>query len=59
MNWVPAVPCVRHLDRRGRAMERAQWEEGETPRMLTIYTNHTGGNIVHNHKTIKFDLVGE
>ena len=47
------------LDRRDRAMKRAQWEEGKRPRMLTIYTNHPGGNIVHKHKTIKFDLVGE
>ena len=24
-----------------------------------IYTNHTGENLVHKHKTIKFDVVGE
>ena len=59
MNWVPAVPCVRRLDRRDRTMKRAQWEEGKRSRMLTIFTNHLGGNIVHKHKTIKFDLVGE
>ena len=57
MNWVAAVPCVRHLDRRDRTMKRAKWEEGKRPRMLTIYTNHQGGNIVHKHKTIKFDWV--
>ena len=27
--------------------------------VLTIYTNHPGGNPVHKHKTIKFDVVGE
>ena len=59
MKWVPAVSCVRRLDRRDGKMKRAQWEEGKRPRMLTIYTNHQGGNIVHKHKTIKFDLVGE
>ena len=59
MKWVPAVSCVRRLDRRDSAMKRSQWEEGKRPRMLTIYTNHQGGNIVHKHKTIKFDLVGE
>ena len=59
MNWVPVVPCVRPLNRRDRAMKRAQWEEGKRPRMLTIYTNHPDGNIVHKHKTIKFDMVGE
>ena len=37
------------LDRRDRAMKRAQWEERKRPRMLTIYTNHPGGNIVHKH----------
>ena len=26
--------------------------------MLTIYTNHPGGNSVHKHKTIEFDGVG-
>ena len=26
--------------------------------VLTIYTNHPGGNSVHKHKTIKFDVVG-
>ena len=26
---------------------------------LNIYTNHPGGNPVHKHKTIKFDVVGE
>ena len=59
MNWVLAVHCVRRLDRRDGTMKRAQWEEGKRPRMLTIYTNHPGGNIVNKHKTIKFDLAGE
>ena len=27
--------------------------------MVTIYTNHPGGNHVYKHKTIKFDLMGE
>ena len=27
--------------------------------MLTIYTNHPGGNLVYENKTIKFDVVGE
>lgn len=27
--------------------------------MFTIYINHRGGNIVHKHKTIQFDAVGE
>ena len=27
--------------------------------MFTIYTNHSGGNLAHNHKTIKFDVVEE
>ena len=26
---------------------------------LTIYKNHPGGNLVHKHKTIKLDVVGE
>ena len=25
---------------------------------LTIYTNHPGGNSVHKHKTIEFDVAG-
>ena len=28
-------------------------------RVLTIYTNHLGGNLVHKHKTKKFNVVGE
>ena len=27
--------------------------------MLTIYTNHPGGNLVHKHQTIKFDVKRE
>ena len=27
--------------------------------VLTIYTNQPSGNLVHKHKTIKFDVVGE
>ena len=27
--------------------------------MLTIYTNHPGGNLKHKLKAVKFDLVGE
>ena len=27
--------------------------------MLTTNTNHLGGNLVHKHKTLKFDMVGE
>ena len=27
--------------------------------VLTIYTNHPGGNLVHKYKTIKFDVVVE
>ena len=27
--------------------------------MFTIYTNHSGINLLHKHKTIKFDVVGE
>ena len=30
-----------------------------TPSMLTIHTNHLGGNLVQKHWTIKFDVVGE
>ena len=26
--------------------------------MLTIYSNHPGGNSAHKHKTIEFDMVG-
>ena len=29
------------------------------PWVLTIYTNYPGGNPVHKHKTIKFEVVGE
>ena len=28
-------------------------------RVFAIYINHRGGNIVHKHKTIQFDAVGE
>ena len=28
-------------------------------KVVTIYTNHPGGNHVYKHKTIKFDLMGE
>lgn len=28
-------------------------------KVVTIYSNHPGGNHVHKHKTIKFDLMGE
>ena len=28
------------------------------PGMPIIYTNHLGGNSVHKHKTIEFDVVG-
>ena len=27
--------------------------------VLTIYTNHPGGNLVHKHKTVRADEVGE
>ena len=27
--------------------------------VLTIYTNHPSGNLVHKYKTIKFDVVVE
>ena len=27
--------------------------------MLTVYSNHPGGNLVHKLKAVKFDLVGE
>ena len=27
--------------------------------MQTIYTNHPDGILLHKHKTIKFDVVGE
>ena len=27
--------------------------------MLTIYTNHPGGNSVRKHKAIEFEVVGE
>ena len=30
-----------------------------SPGVLTIYTNHPGGNLVHKHKTIIFDVGGE
>ena len=33
--------------------------EGSEFRMLTIFTNHPGGNLVHKHKTRKFDVLGE
>ena len=29
------------------------------PGMLTIYANNPGGNLVHKHKTLKFDAVAE
>lgn len=29
------------------------------PRVLAIYTNHLGRNLVYEHKTIKFDSVGK
>lgn len=29
------------------------------PGVLAIYTNHLGRNLVHKHKTIKYDLVGK
>ena len=29
------------------------------PRVLAIYTNHLGTNLVYEHKTIKFDLMGK
>ena len=28
-------------------------------RVLTIYTNHPGGNLVHKHQIIKLDVIGE
>ena len=28
-------------------------------KVVTIYTDHSGENHVHKHKTIKFDLMGE
>ena len=31
----------------------------ESAGVLTIYTNHPGGNLLHKHKTVKFDVVGE
>ena len=31
----------------------------ESPGVLTISTNHPGGNLGHKHKTVKFDVVGE
>ena len=27
--------------------------------IFTIYTNHPGKNLLHKHKTLKFDVVGE
>ena len=30
-----------------------------TAGVLTIYTNHPGRNLVHEYKTIKFDVVEE
>ena len=39
---------------------RHRWREEENPwGVHTIYTNHLSGNIVHKHKAIKFDEVGE
>ena len=34
-------------------------QQAPTPGVLTIYTNHPGGNFVHEYKTIKFEAVGE
>ena len=28
-------------------------------RLLTIHINHPGGNLVHKHQAMKFDLEGE
>lgn len=33
----------------------ADWLHG----VLTIYTNYLGGNLVHKHRTIKSDVLGE
>ena len=30
-----------------------------TDRVLTVYTNHPGGNLAHKRKTIKWDVVEE
>ena len=39
---------------------RHMWREEENPwGVLTIYTNHLGGSLVHKHKAINFDMVGE
>ena len=33
----------------------SQWVIHTWALVLTIYTNHPGGNIMHKHKTIKFE----
>ena len=39
------------------AQSQIKWTN-EMGQMLTIDTNHSGGNLVHQHKSIKFDEVG-
>ena len=39
------------------AQSQIKWTN-EIRQMLTIDTNHPGGNLVHQHKSIKFDEVG-
>ena len=46
----------------GIFFSRAFRSHGRTKKrlgVLTIYSDHPGGNLVHKHKTLIFDTVGE
>ena len=45
----------------GISFSRAFRSHGRTKRLgvLTIYTDHPGGNLVHKNKTLIFNTVGE
>lgn len=43
-------------DKNGNVIKLPAWKRFK---VLTIYTNHPGGNLLQKQKTIKFDVVGE
>ena len=43
-------------DKNGNVIKSPAWKRFK---VLTIYTNHPGGNLVHELKAIKFDVLGE
>ena len=43
-------------DKNGNVIKSPAWKRFK---VLTIYTNHPGGNLVHEQKAIKFDVLGE